>query len=1536
MSFMTSLSDWFKPRKNRRARLAARRAGFGQVWARVLGRPRVRAHFRLEQFEPRVLLSAVVTTDKQAYAPTDTVNVTGSGFGASETIDLQIVNETTGVSYTPWTTADDASGGFSSTWTVPSDSPGDTFQVTATGETSASSAQATFAGLTTWVYTLPTDYHPGQTANVFAGGFQVGEAVDFQITNLTDGNVYSPWSVTDGSSSDLDGATDGHIQTGWVVPQDALNSTLEVTATGEASGLTAQNTFTDAAAVDTDISPNFAAAGTSTTFSVLVENTTTDTTAPYKTIQVTVPAGYSNVSVASTAATAGTGTWTTFVTGNNTTGPETVTAYSSGSGLGSVRTTLTGPNITATQTAITVASGTGVNNGDVLLIQNEQLQVTAGGGTTSLTVTRGYKNTTAATHNSGTQVNRDEWLRLNITATTPTTPNGTAWSVSTFSSSPTITTLNGSVTAGQTKMTVASASGIANNDVLLINSEQVQVTNAVTTTLNGAITNSQTTITVASVTGINTNDVLLIDSEQMQVNENNTGSKTLTVSRGFSGTTAVTHANMAQVIDNTLTVARGFNGTTAAAHANGAQVIDGNIPGAASATQTLGMDIEPITTLTSAINATQTTINVASTAGFSNNELILIDSEQMKVMNPITATTLTVQRAQGGTTAASHASGAQATGVGDNMGVPPNRFYTAAFLSSNSTTLSSAINNTTLSANVNNTQTTLTVPSGSGIANNDVIQIDSEQLKVTAQSTTGGTTTLTVTRGVNGTTAVNHNSGAQVGETTITVASGVGIPNGALLYIDSEDMQVTAGGGTTSLSVTRGANGTTAASHSNGAQVVNTTVTTLSAPITTTTQTTIGVTSGAGIANGAVLVIESEEMLVTAGGGTTTLTVTRGVNTTTAASHVSASRVSKTTTPVVGSGSTTYAMEIIDTTGNADQIKSATVAAPIDFTGLTSNSSTFTVDQFNSTVRGTMDLSVEDNFIRLDSTPAPAVPINPNDYLTFVFSATAGTTTGNLQFYTSAWKDNTTGSDQVFPLVGGAGQATVLVNATPVVTATPVSATEGTQFSGQVATFTDSDTTQTHTATINWGDATTSVGTVTESNGSGTVSGTHTYVGDTLNGGTGESEGTTTMTVTVTDSSGANNSSGSGTATNTVSDPNVAATGGSTFNITEGSATLTNVTVATFTDPGNPSPGNFEDASDYSASIAWGDGTSSAGTITNNNNGTWTVTGSHTYSGDNIGGVNSGVSEGAATISATVSHDATTAQVVTDTANISDPNVVAAGVSAFSLTEGSATLTNATVATFTDPGNPSPGNFEDASDYSASINWGDGSAASTGTITNNANGTWTVTGSHTYSGDNIGGTGSGLSEGAATISVTISHDATTPQMVTDTANISDPNVVATGVSAFSLTEGSATLTNATVATFTDPGNPSPGNFEDASDYSASINWGDGSAASTGTITNNANGTWTVTGSHTYSGDNIGGTGSGVSEGAATITVTISHDATTPQVVTDTANISDPNVAAAGVSAFSLTEGSATLTNATVATFTDPGNPSPGNLEDAAD
>src|SRR5579871_3900368 len=63
---------------------------------------------------------------------------------------------------------------------------------------------------------------------------------------------------------------------------------------------------------------------------------------------------------------------------------------------------------------------------------------------------------------------------------------------------------------------------------------------------------------------------------------------------------------------------------------------------------------------------------------------------------------------------------------------------------------------------------------------------------------------------------------------------------------------------------------------------------------------------------------------------------------------------------------------------------------------------------------------------------------------------------------------------------------------------TPGLTAAGLQFSGTVATFTDSDTASPATdfmATISWGDKTTSPGTVSASNGSFTVAGSHSYSG---------------------------------------------------------------------------------------------------------------------------------------------------------------------------------------------------------------------------------------------------------------------------------------------------------------------------------------------------------------------------------------------------------------------------------------------------------
>src|SRR5207248_1054028 len=130
-----------------------------------------------------------------------------------------------------------------------------------------------------------------------------------------------------------------------------------------------------------------------------------------------------------------------------------------------------------------------------------------------------------------------------------------------------------------------------------------------------------------------------------------------------------------------------------------------------------------------------------------------------------------------------------------------------------------------------------------------------------------------------------------------------------------------------------------------------------------------------------------------------------------------------------------------------------------------------------------------------------------------------------------------------------------------------------------------------------------------------------------------------------------------------------------------------------------------------------------------------------------------------------------------------------------------------TVATFTDPGG-----VESTSDYSASINWGDGSAASTGVITVSG-GVFTVKGSHTYAEESAADhPGSNPYQ----ITVTISHEGAPTATASSTATVSDPAVVATGGFSVTATEGAASASQ-TVATFTDPGGA-----EAVGDYSASI------------------------------------------------------------------------------------------------------------------
>jgi hypothetical protein len=166
-----------------------------------------------------------------------------------------------------------------------------------------------------------------------------------------------------------------------------------------------------------------------------------------------------------------------------------------------------------------------------------------------------------------------------------------------------------------------------------------------------------------------------------------------------------------------------------------------------------------------------------------------------------------------------------------------------------------------------------------------------------------------------------------------------------------------------------------------------------------------------------------------------------------------------------------------------------------------------------------------------------------------------------------------------------------------------------------------------------------------------------------------------------------------------------------------------------------------------------------------------------------------------------------------------DQLITAAGVSGFSATEGAAAT--GPVATFHDPDTSAT-----AGEYSASINWGDG-ATSAGTITGSG-GDFSVSGTHTYA-----------EEGSFTISVTIT-DVDNPgnnATVSTPATVKDAALHATGITA-----SSKNPFNGTVANFTDD---DPAGT--VSDYTASINWGDGSTSG-GTIATG----FKVNGNHKYS------------------------------------------------------------------------------------
>jgi uncharacterized repeat protein (TIGR01451 family) len=355
-------------------------------------------------------------------------------------------------------------------------------------------------------------------------------------------------------------------------------------------------------------------------------------------------------------------------------------------------------------------------------------------------------------------------------------------------------------------------------------------------------------------------------------------------------------------------------------------------------------------------------------------------------------------------------------------------------------------------------------------------------------------------------------------------------------------------------------------------------------------------------------------------------------------------------------------------------------------------------------------------------------------------------------------------------------------------------ATEGAAFSGTVASFTDPDPNGTageYVASVDWGDGhATSAAVTGVTGGPFTVSGTHIYA----------DEGPYTATVNVHDT---DNSYVKGTVFDSVTVADAALTAGAPTTLAAVEGAAFSGVVGTFADADASAP-----TSDYSGFVDWGDGSSSNATFAGS--GPVRVSGTHTYE-----------EEGSYPITVQVADDGGSAVTLTGTVDTADAALSPGPSLALSAVEG-ATF-SASVGTFTDA-DPHGA----ATDYTATIDWGDGHTTPAGI---SGTGPFTLLGTHVYE-----------EEGNYQVKAFVADEGGATTSVSDTMHVADAPLTGIGI-----TRTTVNPVTGPVAMFTDA-DP----FGTASDYSATINWGDGSPVTGATISTSGS-TFVVNGTHTYAG-----------------------------------------------------------------------------------
>ena len=418
----------------------------------------------------------------------------------------------------------------------------------------------------------------------------------------------------------------------------------------------------------------------------------------------------------------------------------------------------------------------------------------------------------------------------------------------------------------------------------------------------------------------------------------------------------------------------------------------------------------------------------------------------------------------------------------------------------------------------------------------------------------------------------------------------------------------------------------------------------------------------------------------------------------------------------------------------------------------------------------------------------------------------------------------------------------------------------GVPFTAVIGTFTDANPTapiSDFTATIDWGDGSpNSIGIITQPGGVGTtfdVTGTHTYA----------KSGTYDPIIVVKDVGGSEVTLTTtlGSEVVTVTDlPLVPIGNGEVNNFTAQEDKNTGpIVLATFVDPNTLA--TVADVTAFLPVGGWGDTTPAVQTTlkveeigvtpltspTDPGDPIFEVIGSHTYA-----------EEGTYTVNVTLETLGGVTTVLTPgTATVLDAPLTGSEGGEITGIEGNPTPPTVLLGSFVDANQAATVADFTAGTGSVVVNWGDGSTPETLPASDivpigTPNGvTWNVSASHTY-----------LEEGVYAYSVTVTDTGGSATTITGSAIIADaplsptptqPTVTQDEPNTFTLPVFAPPLIfGAPIATFTDANPQPPAGSSTIADFTATIDWGDGTPESAGTVSYDpVAGNYVVSGSHTY-------------------------------------------------------------------------------------